>query len=180
MKFSNSKIRTGLGEAQDLLRWWFTITKSPAGMSWDEKKSMRVMTSELPKPTVTRMEIQLGGFDITQTGRVSRKGELTITFIEGVDAEIMDWLHQLTGKQSSTDGKDTIGKSETTTDNNFECQIQQLGPDDQPTQTYKLLYCLGSISDTGGELGQTSESQKPKMLITYDDYRYGKGSSVQY
>jgi hypothetical protein len=121
--------------------------------------------------------LELGGHKINFVGKLNKNGELTWKFFEGTDAAVTEYFMNWAKARWSGDGKDTVGKQSLTKDLKADIQIQLLGPDDEITQTYVLVGCMPKI-DPGGELGQTSDAMQPSITFTYDDFHWGKGSSV--
>lgn len=178
MKFSQAQVKQALGEVQTLLRWTFNITNPPQGLTFPEKLMIRVTTTGLPKAEVERTVVELGGHTINYNGKTKKAGQLTVTFVEGVDASVTEFIYQWMQKQWGSDGKDTTGKQSKTAEVKADIQIQLLDGNDVATQTYNLIGCLPSIGDAGGELGQTADPMKPQLTLDYDDFHFGVGTSV--
>lgn len=179
MKFSLSQVKQAVGEVQTLLHWTFNITNPPKGLTFPEKLMIRVTTTDIPKAEHERTVVELGGHEINYVGKVKKKGQIAVTFVEGTDAAVTEFFHKWQQQCWGSSASDVTGKQAKTSDLKADIQIQMLGPDDEPTQTYKLVGCLPSFGDVGGQLGQTADASKPQITLDYDTFFFGKGASVQ-
>lgn len=178
MKFSLSQVKQALGEVQTLLHWTFNIANPPKGMNFPEKLMIRVTTTDIPKPERENTAVELGGFNINYVGKVKRSGSITVTFFEGTDGSVTEFIQKWVQACWSSDGKDTAGTQGLTSDVKADITLSLMGPNDKVTQTYKLIGCLPNLGDTGGQLGQTADAMKPQLTLDYDDFHWGLGEAT--
>jgi len=173
MVYSYSKVRDALGESQSVYHW--KITFSGEGVEFDENLEIRVTGVSLPAPSIEHTEIQIGGYTLSQPGKVNKSGEVTATFVEGTDAAVLNKIHEWLEKYWSGGNGDTTGKQKTAKELYVDATIQQMDNADNTTQVFTLIDCLPSI-DYGAELGQDAGTQAPVLTLKYNDYRWGSST----
>lgn len=178
MKYSLGKVKQALGEVQTLLHWNFNVSNPPQGISFPENLAIRVTTTDVPKPERENTVVELGGHTVNYTGKVKKSGQITVTFFEGTDAAVTEFIQTWLQKCWGSDGKDTTGLQALTSAVKADITLTMAGPDDKSTQTYKLIGCLPGLGDSGGQLGQTADAMKPALTLDYDDFHWGKGGST--
>lgn len=177
MKFSLNEVKSALNEVQTTLRWSVSIPNPPAVVGpFTDTLRIRIQTSELPERTEDNVQVELGGFTINYPGKTTKNGELTLGFMEGTDATVIQYFTKLANARWSADGNDTQGVQSIST-NELKCDLVMnlLAPNDTVTQTYKLVGCLFSLR-TNGSLGQTADPLNPQVTVTYDDFHVSAGN----
>lgn len=178
MKFGVNRTKSALGEVQSTLHWSVLIKKaSKVAGEMSEDLQIRVTTTGVPKEVVEDIQVEMQGHKVNYTGKVTKNGEITWTFVEGTDAAVFDYFTKWINGRWSGDGKDTMGKQALTADVKADLEIQLLGPDDEVTQTYTLIGCMPQY-DQGAELSQSADAVNPTITWTYDDFHRGVGKST--
>ena len=178
MKFGINRTKQALGEVQSTLHWIVNI-KNPAEAvgEMSEDLQIRVTTSGIPKETVEDIQVEMQGHKVNYTGKVTKNGEISWTFVEGTDAAVMEYFTTWVNARWSGDGSDTVGKQRLTKEIKADLELKLLGPDDEVTQTFTIIGAMPQY-DQGSELGQSADAINPSITWTYDDFHRGKGDST--
>jgi len=171
MKRDYNRVKQALGEVQQTLHWIVTFTASPNVAKCPEDVEIRITTSGLPTPEVNHTAVQLGGFTYNFVGKVNKSGTIDLTFVEGTDAAVMNFVSEWLQAYWDAGSGNTIGKQARTEDLYATVKMDLLSPDDEITQTYELIDCLPALQP-GGELGQDSNAMNPVLTLTYNDYHW--------
>ncbi len=170
MKFTLNQVKSALGEVQKTMNWAFEVAKAPAaGGPLDPSLLIRVQTTELPTPQIQHTLIQLGGHSFNNTGKVTKSGQIQITFIEGTDARVTSYFTNLTSKYWTGDGNDTQGNQAPTADLKGDYVITLLDGQNKTTQRYKLVGVLCTPS-FAGQLGQDAQELQRSVTLDFDDF----------
>jgi hypothetical protein len=179
MKRDYNKVKNALGEVQQTLHWVVTFTQSPSVVKCPENVEIRCSTSGLPAPEVTHTQVALGGFTFNFVGKVNKNGSIDLTFVEGTDAAVMNFVHEWLQAYWDAGQGNTTGKQALTKDLYATVKMDLLGPDDEVTQTYELIDCLPSIQP-GGELGQDAAAMNPVLSLAFNDYHWTSTTGGQW
>lgn len=172
--WSYNEIRQALPQVQNLHRWRVSIDTAPKGVTVPKNLMMRCTSSDIPKvASTTRTTIELSGLKINDVGQEDRHGQISLTLYEGSDAATTKFLDEWERVQNNRDTAklNTLNSRSDTNDCKADFRLALYAPDLKTiTQTYIVQGCLGSLSDPGGQLGQTADAQKPVLLLDFDDF----------
>jgi hypothetical protein len=179
MKFSINEVKAALAEVQTSLRWSVNIPNPPASAGvFDQTLQIRIQTASVPEHTEELTQVELGGFLVNYTGKTTKNGEITLGFVEGTDAKVIEFFTRLSNARWSGDGTDTRGV-QTVPTNELKCDLVMnlLAPDDSVTQSYTLVGCLFNMQK-GINFGQTADIVLPQVNVSYDDFHITVGSTT--
>lgn len=170
MKYSVNQVKSAVGEVQKTMNWILNVSKAaPAAGAFDPSLSIRIQTAELPTPEIQHGSYELQGHVIGQVGKVTKKGQIPISVLEGVDAKWTSYILNYLNKYWSGDGSDTQGNQAPSEDLKFDFTMELMDGANNVTQTYVLVGTL-LTPDLSGSLGQTPENLTRRLTLNYDDF----------
>ena len=163
-----SQVRN-MADLSALYRWEMIIAEFPTGVPGFDAQdlNLRCESIELPKRTVTPVEIFLHGHKHGRPGRSEVPGTLAFTFVETVDAKVLAFMKAW---------RDAIWAPDTGVQLPFAELIAtvEIHHHDAANSTwfrYKIKGCWLEDYEAGGTPdGQTGDPLKPIMTIHYDDF----------
>lgn len=170
MKYSINQTKAALAELQTTLHWAMTMIKAPAAVgAMPENVVIRCSSSGVPEVQSQANQVELQGHTINYVGKTTKAGQITLTFVEGIDAAVTNYFLSLEQAKWSGDGSDTYGVQKLTNDLKFDIRLELMSPDDKVTQTYDLIGCM--IEWTHGmNLSQNADPVNPTVNLSYDDF----------
>lgn len=163
-----SQIRN-MPDLSALYRWEliFSVFPTAVGGFNSEELNLRCESIELPKRTVTPVEIFLHGHKNKRPGRSEVPGTLAFTFVETVDAQVLSFIKAW---------RDAIWAPDTGVQASYADLIAtiEIHHHDAANDTfyrYVLKGCWLEDYEGGGTPdGQTGDPLKPLLTIAYDDF----------
>lgn len=153
-----------------LYRWQVIFTAFPAAVAnppASEDLDIRLESVELPKRTVTSVEIRIRGHKVKVPGLSEPLGVITFTFVETVDNKVHEFMRAWREAIWQTN----TGIQQATEDCKAEILIQRLNNRNEPIWEYKLKGVYLEDYEAGGTLdGATGEPLKPIFTLSYDDF----------
>lgn len=173
MKNSVNRIKSALGEAQNVLNWNFRVLKAPsAAGAFDPSLELRIQSSAMPSPQITNTTISLGGHEFGSRGKVTKKGSISIAFVEGVDAKVTSWFLRYLNAYWSADGSDTQGAAAGTTESlKGDYEMTLMDGQNKTTISCKMVGCL-LVPDLGSQHAQNAGELIRSASLEYDDFHY--------
>ena len=172
---ANSAIRN-VGDFSALYRFELILSfpagvKGASGVGTPDEYNIRCETLELPKRTVTPVEIRLHGHKIKNPGVSEVNGILVCTFAEAVDAKVMSLVKAWRDAIWAPDTGIQLPTAELKTD---DTEIHLLNNRDEAWWRYKLLGLWLEDNEAGGTPdGQTGDPLKPTLTFSFDDFDDG-------
>lgn len=169
-----NQLRELFKEPQLTHKWNITVQWPSAIKPANTDIIFMVTSSDLPNPKWDNVKVELGGFSMNYNGKEERNSEITWTFFENTDGDIIKYffidysnLRQNHSSESSItlESKDSsalIAKVVT----------MSLYANDNVTEKkrIKLLNCLFEPSTYGASLTQEAGIQKPTVKVIFDSF----------
>jgi len=172
-----TELKSLFGEVQSLHKWEITVPTWPAAVAPTNRDLLFfVTTSDLPTSEYNDMEIQLGGFKMNYNGNESRKGEITWTFYDNTDGEVLQYflVDYANQRQLHDLNNGSTLRSRTTADLEADTVIMTLYRADgvTPAKRIILVNVMWQVANIGGQLGQDAEPQQPEIVAQFDSWHY--------
>ena len=174
MHFSASDIGK-IGDFQTTFNWLMSIGNPNAVALASEDLHLRCISATLPEREPQNMTLELHGHTVIRNGLVKQSGDITLSFVDDVDAVIMSNFRALEDKMWSVDStNDSKGTRSSFKDLTFTLTLVLLDNNDQATQTYTLHGCLLSKLSAGGEMNSSNDFMKPSITVSYQYFTWKK------
>jgi hypothetical protein len=161
-----------IGQFATYHRWNIQFTKLPNGSNISsDQLNLRALTSDVPGYTIENSEIMIRGHKVNQPSIKTYNGTVTMTFVEGVDAKILEFLANWAAQQWDPE----TGVQGQKQDYEAEIVMFQLNQQDEVIWTYKLIGCHIDGREIGGSLdGSNTDVIRPSVTIHYDYFVEGQ------
>lgn len=174
MHFSSSEANR-IGDFQTTFNWLMSIGSPNAVAIASEDLHLRCISSTLPEREHQPQTLEIHGHTLIRTGIVKQNGDITLSFVDDVNATIIGNFRALEDKMWSVDSaNDSRGVRSAYKDLTFTLTLVLLDGNDQPTQTYVLHDCLLSKLNAGGELNSSNDFMKPSIALSYQYFTWKK------
>lgn len=176
MKYNFGDANKALGEVFTTMRWELEVSNIPAIGGFSSNMLIRCdEVSGLPSPKVGVIDAVVQGHHLYFTGRVDgRNGQLSLTFHEGTDAEVLQYWSKYCLQASSIEGFYTKGvQTASTADLQFDVTLHIKNPqEDIDVATLMCNRCVAgdfniAISSLNG--AETDGQVKPSISIYFGD-----------
>ena len=136
----------------------------------------RVTASELPKPELRNITVGVHGYEFEIPGTINYKAQITLTFVEPVDAKVSkavdEWLRKIyrRGHQHNVKGVQTVKHYELF--QNF--NLIPYNREDIKTQVFHCHKAIINAWDMGGGLedGNSPDVWKPTITFTVNWFNW--------
>jgi len=165
---SPAQIR-GIADFQNTYTWEVGFLRTPGALSGvisPFRFNLQCLSSELPKKVGQTSTIMMRGQQIFNPGIYSVSGQIRLTFLETVDAQVRDVIRLWEEACANKTGDFTALTGDLylrTTDNQ-----------DRPNYEYLLLWAFFEDSDIQQLEGGNSEPMQPSITLRYTDYKSRK------
>lgn len=178
MRYSLAQTKAGLQEVQNTFHWAIQFVKAPNVIGAPpEDVIIRCSSAAAPDAQVEYNKVELQGHAVNYVGKVTKSGQISLTFIEGTDAKVTAYFFNWIKAMWSGDGNDTYGVQNLTNDLKADIQLSLMGPNDIITQVYTLVGCLPT-PQLNLNMEQSSSSMSPSIQIDYDDFHMDAGGLI--
>lgn len=157
-----------LADFQSLHKFDFELASPPPGVSSPPsvELNLRCASTDLPKMTITPLDIELHGHHIKRVGKGDTEHQITVTFIETVDLPVLNWINEW----HTACWDQNTGVSKATPEVQGTILLRLLDNENQPTMTYRLIGCWLESADPGQPDGASADAMRPTLTISYDRY----------
>lgn len=135
----------------------------PFAFPTSQALNLRCESSEIPKTTNQKIEVDLRGHKVRTAGINDYVGTLTLTFTETVDNTIHNFFKAWRELVWETRTGRSFQKSQYTAT----LKLTRLNNQDQPIWDYVLYSCFPEDFDYGS-LDNASEIMRPALILSYD------------
>lgn len=176
MVFSLEQVVKGAGEVQATNLWDLKLElNSGLGISIPDDYMFRCESiGSLPGQEMAKKEYTLSNFNLTQPGQISRKGEMEISFVEGIDAIGTNFLQELSNAYCKMNESDAERASVGWDNIRSTAYIWLLDSKMNRTRGFKLMHCIIEPKWPGDGLQASDEVLKTSINITYNWWSYLK------
>jgi hypothetical protein len=129
-----------------------------------EQLNLRCESTELPKSTNQKIEVDIRGHKVRQAGINDYIGTLTLTFTETVDNTIHNFIKAWRELVWETRSGRSFDKAQYTAT----LKITRLDNQDRAIWDYVLYGCFLEDYDLGSLEGGTPEIMRPSMTLSFD------------
>lgn len=160
-----------IGQFATYHRWNIQFTKLPNGSNISANDlNLRAISTDIPGYTVENTEIMIRGHKVNQPSIKTYGGTISMTFVEGVDAAVMQFLANWAAQQWDP----VTGVQGNRDDYEAEIVMFQLNQQDEVIWTYKLIGVHLDSRELGGQLdGSNTDVIKPAVTLHYDYFLEG-------
>lgn len=181
MKPTFNQIQNHLGEIQQTHNWIITVVKTPSAVGSEiaELLKFRAQSATMPSFTHNTTTIELFGHQFSYIGQGKKNGSQDFTIVETIDAKVAKFMMKLAKTVHNSTGNDTPGGALADTKDvlmTIDCQL--LNHKLQPAQIWRLERCLITSFNPGANFSQNQGAMNSTLSLTYDDYHWGPGSSL--
>ncbi len=171
MPISMDQVRS-LPDFQTAYQWSLSIPNPPTGMDWAPVE-LRCISTTTPNRSVDPMEVTIRGHRVRQAGMATYAGDITLTFVETVDATVLEFFNAWQDLVWQTETGIQAPRAEYMTT----VILTMLDGRGNPTQKYTLfdVYPNGPI-DAGELSGETGDVVRPSVTLSYTYYRWEKAA----
>jgi hypothetical protein len=150
-------------------RWDITFVTLPAvgvlGFPLSDSLNIRCETVELPKASNQKIEVNIRGHKVFNSGILDYGNSLTMTFVETVDNTIFNFVKAW--RELCWESRQ--GRAFSKSDLEATILITLLNNQDQPRAKY-TVYGAMYESDDFGSLDNGSEVMRPSLTLSFDYY----------
>lgn len=154
-----------VGAFQNLNLW--ELSFSFPQLTIPDNVKFRCVSAELPSQNEEHLTATVNRFELTQPSNTKRNGTMTLTFLDGEDAETSKLCQEITNLKFSMDDKDVTGISKGWLNLKGTIIAYLLSSEGKRTQGYKLRDC-DLRPQFEGSLGSDAEILQPKIEVMYN------------
>lgn len=157
-----------VGDYQSLFRWNLIFSAKPSGvpgLADTDALNFRCESTDLPKLSDSKMEINIRGHKVYQPGIHNYSGSITLNFAETVDSTIKKFI------KAWRDAKWAVRTGQAAAPVSAlkgVITLHQLNNQDVAVWEYKLHGVMIEDYELGQLDGQSSDIQRPSMTVSYD------------
>lgn len=175
MHFSQGDMNK-LGDLQKTYNWIISFDGPSASPIASEEVHLRCVSTSIPEKTHEALDVVLHGHNFKRPGKVSFNGEISLTFIEDITAEIMNNFRALENDLGESTADDYTGNQKKWEEIKFTTTMVLLDDNNKPTQTYVLHDCMLGTLSAGGELNADNGFFQPTVSLSYNYFTWKKGA----
>ena len=135
----------------------------PLGFPVSNDMNLRCESSEIPKTTNQKIEVDIRGHKVRQAGINDYLGSLTLTFSETVD----NTVHSFFKAWREIIWETRTGRSFPKAQYTATLKLQRLNNQDEPIWDYIVYGCFPEDFEMG-TLDNTSDIMRPALTLSYD------------
>ena len=174
MNFSANQVNQ-LGDLQTTYNWIISFNGPSAAPIASEDLHLRCTSTSIPERTSELLEVQLHGHTLLRPGKVTQNGEITLNFVEDVNATVMANLRAIEQAMwSADDVQDSKGTRADYSELKFNITMVLQDHKDASKQTYIIKDCLLKTLSAGGELNSDNDFFKPALTVSYNYFNWKK------
>lgn len=170
MNYCINRTKAALAEVQTSLHWKFTMISPPSAVGMmSENAHIRMQSTSAPNAQEGNNPVDLQGHRINYVGKTTKAGQIQLTFVEDIDADLTTYMYKYSNARWSGTGTDTCGVQHYTKELKCDIQLDLMDPADKITQTYKLVGCLLTFNNAV-QFNQEASTISPTVTVDYDDF----------
>jgi len=165
----------GLADFATLYEWDLAFTAVPAGLTINtDDVNFRCLSSTVPKMATPSAPVNIRGHQVNYNTVATYDGTITLSFVETIDNKI-----SLIGKAwRDLIWQPNTGKQASKADCQAEIILTRMDRSNNPIWAYKLIGCILTAYDPGGDFADSGDVVKPTFTLQYDMFIDGPPDQI--